>query len=235
MACVEFDDLVRAWAESADFDGDLVHLERVRARGAIFGDLQPVLDPIVARQLAERGIERLYRHQARAVGRIRSGEHTVVVSGTASGKSLCYQIPLAETIVANPRSSALLLYPTKALAQDQLRSIGSLGIPGLTAATYDGDTDPDDRTWVRVMATCAHQSRHAPLRDPAQSRRWEHFFHRLSYVVVDEAHMFRGIFGTHVAHGAAETAAAGSPLRCRTDLRLHLGDDRQPGRSGKPH
>ncbi len=195
-----FEGLLAAWAESDDFEGELAHLERIRARGAIFGEPTPPLDPVILDRLAARGIDRLYRHQARAVDAIREGRHTVVVSGTASGKSLCYQIPLAEAIVHQPKTSALLLFPTKALAQDQVRSIGTLGMPGLVAATYDGDTPGEDRSWIRrhanVILTNPDMLHFGILPNHA---RWADFFHRLEYVVVDEAHMFRGIFGTHVS------------------------------------
>ncbi len=171
------------------------------ARPAIFGDLDPPLPGALAQRLAEHGIERLYRHQVQAVRSIRSGVHTVLVSGTASGKTLGYQIPLAEAILANPRTSALLVFPTKALAQDQLRSLTALRIPGLVAATYDGDTSPEDRRWVRrhanVILTNPDMLHFGMLPNHGK---WADFFLRLTYVVIDEMHVLRGIFGSHVAH-----------------------------------
>lgn len=195
---MELTDLVAAWSESQEFEGELVHLERQRARGGIFDDLP--IDPTVTERLSTRNIEKLYRHQARAIRKIRAGEHTVIVAGTASGKSLCYQIPLAEAIVANPKTTGLLLYPTKALAQDQVGSLGRFGFPNLTVSTYDGDTEQDSRTWIRrhanVIATNPDMLHFGILPNHAK---WADFFVRLEFVVVDEAHMFRGIFGTHVA------------------------------------
>lgn len=149
---------------------------------------------------AERGITDLYRHQARAIGEIRSGKHTVVVAGTAGGKTMCYQAPIVESILEDQKSSALLIYPTKALAQDQLRSFRDLGIPEVRAATYDGDTPTDERARVRRTANVL-------LTNPdmlhvgilPSHERWADFLHRLDYVVVDEMHTLRGIFGTHVA------------------------------------
>ena len=192
--------LVTGWADDPDLDGELVHLERLTAHGAIFGDLDPPLPPDLKERLAELGIDRLYRHQAKAIGDIRQGKNTVVVAGTSSGKTLCYTIPIAERILAQPKSTALLLYPTKALAQDQLRSFGKLDIEGLAAATYDGDTEVDQRQWVRKNANVI-------LTNPDMLHlgvlpnhgKWADFFLRLKYVVVDEMHMFRGIFGSHVA------------------------------------
>lgn len=194
------EDLVAGWADDPDLDGELAHLERVRSHEAIFGDLDPPLSDELHRRLSEIGIERLYRHQTKAIGDIRRGQNTVVVAGTSSGKTLCYTIPIAERILAQPRSTALLLYPTKALAQDQLRSFGKLGIDSLVAATYDGDTEIDQRQWVRknanVILTNPDMLHLGILPNHAK---WADFFVRLKYVVVDEMHMFRGIFGSHVA------------------------------------
>jgi len=198
---MDLDTLVHAWVEDPDLDGDLAHLEHMSARPAIFGEVEPPLPGALAQRLAERGIERLYRHQAQAVRSIRAGTHTVLVSGTASGKSLSYQIPIAEAILDNPRTTSLLIFPTKALAQDQLRSLTNLRIPGLVAATYDGDTSPEDRTWARRHANLI-------LTNPDMLHfgilpnhgKWADFFLRLRFVVIDEMHVLRGIFGSHVAH-----------------------------------
>ena len=132
-----------------DLEGDLVHHRVVNGQSARFETLDPPLSGPLAARLAEKGVTKLYRHQARAVRKIRQGTHTVLVSGTASGKTLCYQIPIAERILSQPKSTALLMFPTKALAQDQLRSFRDLRIPGLNAATYDGDVTSDARPGVR--------------------------------------------------------------------------------------
>ncbi|NIA24993.1 MAG: DEAD/DEAH box helicase [Gammaproteobacteria bacterium] len=196
-----FEKLVRSWAEHPDFEGAPAHLETIPARQALFEDLDPPVADALKERLAERGVERLYRHQARAIANVRAGINTVMVSGTASGKSLGYQVPIVEAILDNPRTSAMLLFPTKALAQDQLRSFQDLRIPGLVAATYDGDTAPDDRTWVRrranVVMTNPDMLHVGILPNHAA---WADYFLRLRYVVVDELHVLRGIFGSHVAH-----------------------------------
>jgi DEAD/DEAH box helicase domain-containing protein len=198
---MDLDTLVAAWTEDPDFEGELAHLEHVAARPAIFADLDPPLPGALAHRLQEKGIDRLYRHQVRAINTIRSGTHTVLVSGTASGKSLGYQVPIAERILSNPRAAALLVFPTKALAQDQLRSLTELRIPGLVAATYDGDTTPEDRAWTRrhanVILTNPDMLHFGILPNHGK---WSDFFLRLHYVVVDEMHTLRGIFGSHVAH-----------------------------------
>jgi DEAD/DEAH box helicase domain-containing protein len=124
-----------------------------------------------------------------------------VATGTASGKSLCYQLPIGEAALDHQPGTALLLFPTKALAQDQLRSLTRLGLPGLCAACYDGDTTPDERAWARRHATVLLTNPdmlHAGLL-PYHAR-WATFLMRLRYVVIDELHVLRGVFGTHVAH-----------------------------------
>ncbi|HYD09969.1 MAG TPA: DEAD/DEAH box helicase, partial [Acidimicrobiales bacterium] len=183
---VGFDELF-----DAGFGEDrLVHVERIPAREARFADL--------ARPLPfELPVDRLWTHQAEAIDHARDGRDVVVATGTASGKSLCYQLPIAEA-VQHRDGTALLLYPTKALAQDQLRGLADVGV---IAATYDGDTTPDERTWARRHAT-------ALLTNPDMlhvgllpyHERWATFLMRLQYVVIDELHTLRGIFGTHVAH-----------------------------------
>ena len=198
---MDLDRLVRGWVQDPNLDGELAHLESLPARPAIFGELDPPLSGALAQRLAEHGIERLYRHQARAVQAIRSGTHSVLVSGTASGKSLSYQIPIAEAILENPRTTSLLIFPIKALAQDQLRSLTGLRIPGLVAATYDGDTSQEDRTWARrhanIILTNPDMLHFGML---PHHGRWADFFLRLKYLVIDEMHVLRGIFGSHVAH-----------------------------------
>ncbi|CAB5041975.1 unannotated protein [freshwater metagenome] len=129
----------------------------------------------------------------------RSGESLVVATGTASGKSLCYQVPIAESVLSG--GTALMIYPTKALARDQLLSLTSWEVPGLTAAAYDGDCSPEERSWVRthanVLLTNPEMVHQAIL---ANHRRWAKFLQELRFVVVDELHTLRGVFGTHVAH-----------------------------------
>lgn len=177
-----------------------MHLEHFPGRGAIYADPEPPLHPLVARRLRELGIERLYRHQVQALASIRGGRDTVVVAGTAAGKSLCYQIPIAESVVESPKSTALAIYPTKALAQDQLRSFHRLAIPGMRTDTYDGDTPTESRARIRrhpgVILTNPDMLHVGIL--PFHGR-WADFFLRLRYVVVDELHTLRGVFGTHVA------------------------------------
>lgn len=187
--------LVRRWAGNPR----LVHLERLPAKAARFGRLTNPLPNAVWYRL---GVDRLWSHQATAIDLLRSGQSTVVATGTASGKSLCYQAPIAEAIVEDQRSAAaLLLFPTKALAQDQLRAITDLDIPGLVASTYDGDSGIDERSWARrhanVLLTNPEMLHNGLL---PHHDRWANFLLRLRFVVVDELHILRGLFGSHVAN-----------------------------------
>jgi DEAD/DEAH box helicase domain-containing protein len=180
-------------------DGRLVHVESSPERLATPGLLSTPLPTAIEGLVPSAG---LWSHQAEAINRARSGESIVVATGTASGKSLCFQVPIAESVVAGLRSgTALLLYPTKALAQDQLRSFGAMQVPGLVAATYDGDADRDERTWARnkanVLLTNPEMLHYGILPHHAK---WATFLKRLDYVVIDELHVFRGIFGSHMAH-----------------------------------
>ena len=179
--------------------GPLVHVHRVGPRAAVTGVLEHPLPAEVADRL---GVESLWAHQARAIDLARAGRSVVVATGTASGKSLCYQAPLAEA-AALPvrRGTSLLVFPTKALAHDQLRALSAREFPGVVAGAYDGDTGNEERAWIRRHATTV-------LTNPEMLHsgvlphhdRWATFLGRLRYVVVDELHVFRGIFGSHVAH-----------------------------------
>lgn len=177
----------------------LVHLEKLPAQPARYGELARPLPSSIQHCLPDGG---LYHHQAEAINAVRDGKSTVVATGTASGKSLCFQIPIAESMVTGLRSgTALLLYPTKALAQDQLRSFGQLAVPGLKASTYDGDASREERNWARsnanVVLTNPEMLHHGLL---PHHGKWATFLKRLDYVVIDELHVFRGVFGSHLAH-----------------------------------
>lgn len=183
-----------------------VRVRHVPAVEPVFAALEPPLPGPIARALAARGIERLYTHQVDAIASVRAGRHTVVVSRTASGKSQCFQVPLVENLLDDPQATALLLYPTKALAQDQLRAITQLtdAVPelagGVIAGTYDGDTSGHTRRKLRdqgnVILTNPDMMHVGLL--PYHSR-WFRFLERLKLVVIDEMHVYRGIFGSHVA------------------------------------
>ncbi|MCB0995802.1 MAG: DEAD/DEAH box helicase [Acidimicrobiales bacterium] len=180
-------------------DGRVVHVERLAQRAERIGELERPLPPHVWQRL---GIDHLWSHQAAAIDHVRRGSSVVVATGTASGKSLCYQAPIAELAADRLRpATALLLFPTKALAHDQLRAFTEPRFDGLRAATYDGDTPSENRAWVRDHANVIltnPEMLHAGVLP--HHRRWATFLRRLRIVVIDELHVLRGVFGTHVAH-----------------------------------
>ncbi len=191
----------------AKYGRELVHMEVLPARGARYGELSAPLHPSVDSALAAGGISSLYVHQATAMERVREGRNVVVVSGTASGKSLCYTVPSVESCLDDDLATTLMVFPTKALAQDQLRSLAAftseMGAPGarVKAGAYDGDTAPSSRRKLRASASII-------LTNPDMLHqgilpyhaRWSRFFSNLKYVVVDEIHTYRGVFGSHVAN-----------------------------------
>lgn len=168
-----------------------------------YADLPADLPPALARALATRGIERLYSHQAEAWDAARRGEHLVVVTPTASGKSLCYTLPVV-TAAMQRGAKALYLFPTKALAQDQVAELLELsraGDLGLKAFTFDGDTPGDARQAIRLhgdIVVSNPDMLHQGILP--HHTKWAQFFENLQYVVIDEVHTYRGVFGSHVTN-----------------------------------
>jgi len=187
------------------FRGQVAHIEELPARAAKFGRIADGLAPAVETALAGEGISNLYCHQAGAIDLVNAGRSVVIVTGTASGKTLCYNIPIVQTILNNPPATALMMYPTKALAQDQLKAIGRLGesVEGVDflAGTYDGDTPTPLRRKLRnagnVLLTNPDMLHQGILPHHA---RWNRFFANLKYIVIDELHAYRGVFGSHLAN-----------------------------------
>ncbi|HXI96406.1 MAG TPA: DEAD/DEAH box helicase, partial [Candidatus Acidoferrum sp.] len=189
---------------AADFQGDIT-LDRVIPEAtAQFAPLPAGLRPELVGALARRGIDRLYSHQAEAYSAIRNGRHLVVVTPTASGKTLCYNLPVLQRLMESPEKRALYLFPTKALAQDQLAELSALkhGLPiELRVDTYDGDTPPGRRTAIR-------EGGHVVMTNPdmlhtgllPHHTRWRRLFSSLEFVVIDELHTYRGLFGSQVAN-----------------------------------
>ena len=178
----------------------LVAQARYGAEAAERAPLPEGLHPAVADALHERGVDSLYAHQAEAFEAAREG-HVIVTTGTASGKSLAFNLPVLHTLAADPRARALYLYPTKALAQDQARGLHALGARFLRPSIYDGDTPREERRAVRSRANLI-------LTNPdmlhvgilPNHRSWGDMLSNLAWVVVDEAHAYRGVFGSHVAN-----------------------------------
>jgi DEAD/DEAH box helicase domain-containing protein len=183
----------------------ITHVQVIPARPAQYAETNEPLHPLLQQALAAMNIEQLYSHQAEAVDAAMQGQHTVVVTGTASGKTLCYNLPVLHKLLEQPESKALYLYPTKALAQDQLRSLLRFkelcpDIP-INAGTYDGDTPQETRRRLRDNGNCV-------LTNPDMLHSgilpnhagWAEFFATLRWVVIDEIHTYRGIFGSNVAN-----------------------------------
>lgn len=189
----------------------LRHLRILPARDAVHGPWPAWVHPDVTGAYARLGVHEPWLHQVQAATHAHEGRHTIISTGTASGKSLAYQLPAVDAIhrsaledaVTLEASGAVVLYlsPTKALAADQLSAVLSLGLASVKAATYDGDTEAGERRWIRDHANFV-------LANPDMLHFgilpnhpwWARFFRRLSFVVIDEAHSYRGVFGSHVAN-----------------------------------
>src|SRR3954447_26433225 len=177
---------------------ELAHLVTEPSREARFAPLPDELD---ARARAAVGVDRLYAHQREAWDAAARGRHVLITTGTASGKTLAFNLPVLDTVAREPKSRALYLYPTKALAQDQFRTLSALRVPRLKAAIYDGDTPTEQRwqirKWSNVVLTNPDMVHVGLL---PNHDRWGDVLANLRYVVVDEAHVYRGVFGSHVAN-----------------------------------
>ncbi|OXM72156.1 MULTISPECIES: DEAD/DEAH box helicase [Amycolatopsis] len=181
-------------------ENPVTHVADLPAREARHTDWPSWADPRVVDALRSGGVERPWAHQTEAASLAFAGRHVVVSTGTASGKSLCYQLPVLSTLAADDKACALYLSPTKALGADQLRSVSALDIPGVRAASYDGDTPMAERDWVRAHARWVFTNPDMLHRGIlAAHSRWARLFRKLSYVVIDECHSYRGVFGSHVA------------------------------------
>jgi DEAD/DEAH box helicase domain-containing protein len=186
----------------------ITHWRHLHARPGRYADYPAGIDARLVEALRRGGIERLYTHQAAAVEAALRGENVVVVTPTASGKTLCYNLPVLNTLLADPAARALYLFPTKALAQDQLAELMVFSTlhPLLSNlhspfSTYDGDTPQSARPGIRKTARIVISNPdmlHAGILP--HHTRWARFFQGLRYVVLDEIHTYRGVFGSHVAN-----------------------------------
>ena len=177
----------------------LAHVEVLEARDPTLEPVPEVPD-LLRRRLALLGVEGLYPHQREALESLDAGRNVIVATGTASGKTLVYNLAFARTAISDEKRTALYLFPTKALARDQLRQVRALKLPQVRAAVYDGDTPQAERPLIRRNANLVMTNPdmlHASIL-PGHPR-WADFLLRLSLVVVDEAHVARGVFGSHVA------------------------------------
>lgn len=178
----------------------VTHVSEQPAREARHAEWPSWAGEDVVAALRSSGVEKPWTHQIEAASLAASGHHVVLSTGTASGKSLGYQLPVLSALAADRRACALYLSPTKALGADQLRTVTALDLPDIRAASYDGDTPMAERDWVRAHARWVFTNPDMLHRGIlAAHARWARFFRKLAYVVVDECHSYRGVFGSHVA------------------------------------
>lgn len=198
------EEVLEKWQEDSGFMAGVTRWEVLPASAGVYKDFPDFLDERLCEALVRRGIPRLYSHQADAVEAVHRGRHVVVVTPTASGKTLCYNIPVINSVMNDPESRALYLFPTKALSQDQvaeLRDLAGETKLDLRAHTYDGDTEPGLRQAVR-------HSGHIVVTNPdmlhagilPHHTKWIKLFQNLKYIIIDEVHQYRGVFGSHLAN-----------------------------------
>jgi DEAD/DEAH box helicase domain-containing protein len=203
-ARTSLEQILDGFRHDAQFQEMVTRWETLPARPARYAPFPDWLDGRITAALRRRGIEQLYSHQAAALDVTRAGKHTVVVTPTASGKTLCYDLPVIDAIAKDPSARALYLFPTKALAQDQLAELERLSADidiELKTFTYDGDTPPQARAAIRSAG-------HVVISNPdmlhtailPHHTKWVKLFENLHYVVLDELHTYRGVFGSHVAN-----------------------------------
>jgi DEAD/DEAH box helicase domain-containing protein len=182
-------------------DDPVTHVHRLPARPSRGAPWPAWVAAPLRDRLAERGVLEPFSHQVAAAELARAGSHVVVATGTASGKSLAYQLPALTALTEDPRACVLYLAPTKALARDQLASVAALADSSVRPAAYDGDTPTEEREWVRRhsrwIVTNPDMLHRGIL--PAHQK-WSSTLRRVAYVVIDECHAYRGVFGSHVGH-----------------------------------
>ena len=181
--------------------GDDVDVRQIDSRAATSAGLPEWLVPGISRALEDYGISSLWQHQRDALDAWQSRRNVIVATGTASGKSMCYQIPILQSVSLNPKAKALYLSPTKALAHDQARALSEYGVDAAYICTFDGDSDQQERKWARehanVLITNPDMIHHGIL---PRHETWQHFFRNLEVIAIDEVHLYRGMFGAQVAN-----------------------------------
>jgi DEAD/DEAH box helicase domain-containing protein len=197
-------DKLDALAFDGTFTANVSRWEKLIPKDGVYKDIPDDVVPVIKDTLAKRGIKQLYSHQAESYSSVLAGENIVVVTPTASGKSLCYNLPVLQNLIKNPEERALYLFPTKALSQDQQSGLNEIIMAGeipLKVSTYDGDTPAS----VRVSA---RESGRIVISNPDMLHsgvlpnhpKWIKFLSNLKYVVIDEIHIYRGIFGSHMTN-----------------------------------
>ncbi|MCH9031223.1 MAG: DEAD/DEAH box helicase [candidate division Zixibacteria bacterium] len=204
MSPVNFEQILDKLRSDQSISQNIVHWQTLDPKPGSFADYPDFLNPRLVETLKKRGLDQLYIHQRLALDSLSGGADTVVVTPTASGKTLCYNLPVLNTIMDNPASRALYLFPTKALGQDQTTGLSSLiddlGVD-IKTYTFDGDTPQNVRRAIRSAG-------HIVITNPdmlhsgilPHHTRWIKLFENLKFVVIDEVHHYRGVFGSHLAN-----------------------------------
>ncbi|MFD2612154.1 DEAD/DEAH box helicase [Paenibacillus gansuensis] len=190
--------------QTPDIMNQVTHWHTIPPRDASYAPFPGDLHPDLAAALTERGIGQLYTHQAASYREVRDGRHVVTVTPTASGKTLCYNLPVVQKIMEDESARALYLFPTKALSQDQVAELQELADTmeaDIKTHTYDGDTPPTVRQAIRnaghIVVTNPDMLHSAIL---PHHTKWVKLFENIKYIVIDEVHSYRGVFGSHVAN-----------------------------------
>lgn len=204
MVKKSIDELIYEWQQDEELKENIAHVVTIDGKEGEYADFPENLHPSLKKALGGRGIEKLYTHQRRAFDLALAGKSFTAITPTASGKSLCYHLPVLQKILENPSARAIYLFPTKALAQDQKTDLNQL-IDAMDEEiycyTYDGDTAPSIRQKVRKAG-------HIVMTNPdmlhsgilPHHTKWVSLFENLQFIVIDELHTYKGVFGSHVAH-----------------------------------
>lgn len=197
-------ELIQEWQQDETIAPNIAYIRSVEGKDASYAHFPEALHPSIVKALKSKGIERLYTHQRQALDYAMEGNNFTAITPTASGKSLCYHLPVLQQILLDQTSRAIYLFPTKALAQDQKTALNELleeMDEEILSYTYDGDTSPSIRTKVRKVG-------HIVMTNPdmlhsgilPHHTKWVSLFENLKYIVIDELHTYKGVFGSHVAH-----------------------------------
>jgi DEAD/DEAH box helicase domain-containing protein len=201
---VSIEEIVKRWSSSKEIAPCIVHMERLKGRRGKYVAISDSIDDRLIGALKKRGIKKLFSHQGMALDAVLAGKDVVVVTPTASGKTLCYNLPIVNDKLSDPSVKAIYLFPTKALSQDQMTELQELveatGEP-IGIFTYDGDTPQDARRVIRAQGDIVITNPdmlHTGILP--HHTKWIKLFQNLKYIVVDELHSYRGVFGSHMTN-----------------------------------
>ncbi|HEX9912137.1 MAG TPA: DEAD/DEAH box helicase, partial [candidate division Zixibacteria bacterium] len=202
-------EIIEALKKYKWYRGQIVHTKIIPAKFGEYGELSPPLSPSLQNYLTSKGIKKLYSHQSESIKKIREGINLIITTGTASGKTLCFNLPILERLEKDKGATALYLYPLKALTNDQLKVLkemerfleikfesesGSIG-----PAIYDGDTPKERRASIREKSRIILSNPYELHQVLPYHYKWENFLKNLKFVVIDEAHRYKGILGSNFA------------------------------------